>query len=124
MRFSFRSLLIGAALAAPLLAGCSRTSPAVGTWTMTAGAQPVTLTLQKDGTGTLQPPVGTQQPVSWTEQEKAVTLQVGGAAAADGSAPPGGAGLALTGTLSEDNKTMTVPFGPVTLTLQKQPDGE
>jgi hypothetical protein len=115
-----------------LAAGCARVSPAVGTWTGKRRPQTATLTLRPDGTGTLQPPIGAQQPVSWTEKEGAVALKLGGGAAAgagggaagarggNGSGGSGGMSVDVPGTLSEDGKTMTVPLGPLSLTLQKQ----
>jgi hypothetical protein len=144
MRFQFRCFVMKPPVAFPRAAaaagmtvlsllflafGCARVSPAVGTWTGSLGPQTATLTLRPDGTGTLRPPIGAEQPVSWTEKEGAVALKLGngapaagggGGAAGGASGRGGGVSVDVSGTLSEDGKTMTVPFGPLSLTLQKQ----
>lgn len=107
-----------------LAGGCSRVSPAVGTWSLDAGNSSAALELREDGTGTLRMAVLPEQPVSWTEEDGTVTLRFGGGTETGGSgaAPKTrpGVGTALTGALSEDKKSMTIAFGPTTLTLQKQ----
>lgn len=126
IRYALPALLILLLLAA---AGCARTSPAVGTWTGSVGPTTASVTLNEDGTGTVAiPPVLPQQPLTWKEEEKKVSIQVAGnpgtaAAAPQGaSAAPGGTGASvnLDGTISEDGKTMTVPFPAFSLTLTKQ----
>lgn len=115
-----------AALLCLLAGGCSRVSPAVGTWSLAGrGGSPATLALREDGTGTFTMAPLPQQPVSWTEKEGTVTLQIGGGTQGSAGAAPQtrrGAGASLTGTLAEDKKSMTLTFGPTTLTLQKQGD--
>jgi len=122
--FSNPFVVFTAVLFAVLAGGCSRVSPAVGTWSLPAGGSPATLELREDGTGTLRMAVLPEQPVSWTEEDGTVTLQLGGGTQTGGSgaAPKArpGVGTALTGALSEDKKSMTIALGPTTLTLQKQ----
>lgn len=125
--FATPAAVLMAALLCVLAAGCSRVSPAVGNWSLSARGRTITLALREDGTGTFTMAPLPQQPVSWTEKEGTVTLQIGGGAQASGGAGAArqaqpGAGAALTGTLSEDKKSMTVSLGPTTLTLQKQGD--
>lgn len=109
-----------AVFAAFALLGCARTSPLVGTWTVPNAGMQATLQLKEDGTGVLQMPVLPSQPVSWTEKENQVTLQIGGGAKTDAGTTNTGVGTTLTATLSEDQKALTVPFPTFTLTLEKQ----
>ena len=113
-------------LGAFLLTGCARTSPAVGTWTAQSGPFSATVVLNEDGTGTLTPPpvAGGPQPVKWELNETTVTMTVGGGPAAGGKQRPS---ANMTGTLSEDKKTMEVATGlPMLqkLTFQKQAESK
>lgn len=118
------SVLTLVLLAALSVAGCARTSPYVGTWTASAMGRTATLTLGENKTGTLSLPIGPagQQSVKWTEgeQKNTVTLTL----ATPGAAGRGGAAqnvsVNVTGTLSEDGKTLNVAAGPQTLVFQKQ----
>ena len=102
-------------LGAFLLTGCARTSPAVGTWTATRGAVTATITLKEDGTGTFAVPAfGNPADLKWTLEDKVVALNVN-----SGTGPQN-----LTGTLSEDNTTMTLTAGPMTLDFKKQADAK
>ena len=122
MRFFTPSLLV-AALLAVLVAGCAHVSPAVGTWAMSNGPGSGSLTLQQGGTGTLQMPSGGPQPVTWTEKDNQIALMLSGTPdPKSGGAPAPGMHLSATATLSEDKKTLSVPFGPIVLTMQKQAD--
>lgn len=106
--------------------GCARISPYVGTWTSTIMGRSATLTLKADKTGTIVAPIGVQgtQPITWSEGENnTVTLVFGGAAAAPGQ-KASGTSINLTGTLSEDKKSLSVTAGPQTLTFQKQTDAK
>lgn len=115
------------------IAGCAKTSPAIGTWTGSVGPVTASMTLNPDGTGTVAiPPYLPQQSVSWKEEEKQVSIQMGnvprpggtggtgGTAAAPAPGGGGGASVNLTGTIAEDGKTMTVPIANISLTLNKQ----
>jgi hypothetical protein len=107
--------------------GCARTSPYVGTWTSTIMGRSATLTLKEDKTGTIVAPIGVQgsQPLTWAEGENnTVTLTFGGGAAAPAGQKPSGQSVNLTGTLSEDKKSLSVTAGPTTLTFQKQADSK
>ena len=128
-RFISAAVLLLATAFAAAASGCARTSPAVGTWTASQMGQQMTLTLNPDGTGTLTPPpmVGGPQPMKWTEKDNAVTLTRSDAGTGNGGAQ---SGSNISGTLSEDKKSMAFSFTlspkmpPLNLTFQKQADAK
>ena len=140
MRFAFP--VFAAAL---VLAGCARTSPAAGTWTgqvslpplmqiplavmgggAAGGATSSTMTLRPDGTGFVKIGPAPEQPVAWTEEDGKVILRPRDEASTGAKNPQPGANPngTLVGTLSEDNKSMSVDLGVTKVVLQKQADAK
>jgi len=102
-------------------AGCAKQDPAVGTWsTTTPGGKTASMTLAKDGTGTLSFPgmaMLDNKPITWTNEDKKVTLTLEGAAMPGSTA----SGMNLPATLSDDAKTLTIALPMISLTFTKQP---
>jgi hypothetical protein len=126
----------------------ARPSPLAGTWTgevqfpnsqspaffplsMLMGQDKTgSLILRTDGTAFLKVPVMPEQPVTWSEKDGKVILQLpGNSSGTDGSSQVTSSikmkmepGSALVGTVSQDQKAMVVDFGIMKAMLRKQPD--
>jgi hypothetical protein len=132
-------------LTATIVAGCSRTSPATGTWSGTVqvsqpknstgplGAAgfllgmslngPCRLTLKPDGTGFFKMSIAPERPVLWTQEDNKVILRNRYEEKAPSNQPkPDAQNSTLVGTLSDDQQTMVLDLGIVQATLKKQPD--
>jgi hypothetical protein len=138
----FTSPFLAAALF--LLAGCARMSPAAGTWTGQISLPPMmqiplavmgggahgattsTVTLRPDGTGFVKIGPAPEHPVAWTEEDGKVILRPRDEASTGAKNPQPGANPkgTLVGTLSEDNRSMSVDLGVAKVVLQKQADAK
>lgn len=110
------SLFLCAALLLLLLAGCG--PKAAGTWQLTdQSSGGGSLTLNKDGTGTMNMPPSPSGPIKWTEDGNAI--KIFNSTDDTSSATP-----LITGTLSDDKKSLTLSIGSsamaITTTLTRQ----
>jgi hypothetical protein len=122
-RFAFAPL---AALIV-VVSGCAKKSPAIGTWTTTSPLGTATMTLSEGGTGTFaMPPILPSTPIKWEEKDGKVNISPSGAAPSPApAAMPGMVGqptaqMNMTASVSEDGKSLTLPFGNRSVTLNKQ----
>lgn len=103
------SLLLCAALLFLLLAGCG--PKAAGNWTMTDQSNGGgSLVLNKDGTGTMNMPPSPSGPIKWTEDGNAVKIF-------NSTDDPSSATPLITGTLSDDKKSLTLSIGSEAMSI-------